>query len=167
MSEPSTSSSYSDFNFVKIKDEREDESSSVINLIDTDCYIKEEPEEHFTLEIPVQCKSIQSLNPAKKLIIFPKEYERNTPFMCQHCGKRFADESIRDQHLLTHEKLTRCSLCQMNVRQQDISLHNKDVHESKKKFECPICHAEFKLESNLKAHKKKHEKIFVFKKIKK
>lgn len=162
---------------IKIKDEPADEATTSIfpqNL--QSIPIKQEPEEDFELQIPItpeiktedsddddDGEDIEAARSCKKLVIFPKEYEKTAPHMCQICGKRFSDKKVLQQHKMTHEKMTICEICKVEIKQNLLNSHIKNNHESRKNFECPTCHAQFKIETNLQHHMKKHEVKFVYK----
>ena len=153
---------------IKIKDEPAEEPSTSIHTQNLQYLkIKQEPEEEFELQIPpnqdFDLEEVEEARSCKKLVIFPKEYEKTAPYMCQICMKRFSDKKILQQHRTTHEKTTICEICKIEVKQNLLNSHIKKDHELKKNFECPTCHAQFKIETNLQHHVKKHEMKFVYK----
>jgi len=157
---------------IKIKDEPVDESSTSIFTSSLQNFtIKQEPEEDFELQIPTNHEikaenddeDVEEARSCKKTVIFPKEYEKTAPHMCPICSKRFSDKKILQQHKTTHEKTVICEICKIEVKQNLLNSHIKNNHEFKKTFECPTCHAQFKIETNLQHHVKKHEMKFVYK----
>ncbi|KAL7013175.1 hypothetical protein ACKWTF_015233 [Chironomus riparius] len=154
---------------IKIKDEPVEESSTSIHNHNLHPFnIKQEPEEEFELQIPTnqefnENEQLEEARSCKKLVIFPKEYVKAAPYMCQTCMKRFSDKKILQQHRTTHEKTTICEICKVEVKQNLLNSHMKTNHVLRKSFECPTCHAQFKVETNLQHHMKKHDIKFVYK----
>jgi KRAB domain-containing zinc finger protein len=85
-------------------------------------------------------------------------------FMCEVCGKSFAQRSGLSHHLPMHSvvKLFTCDVCGKTFRQRSGLTHHKQTHSAVKAFTCSTCGKSFAQGSGLIHHRSTHSKVKSF-----
>ncbi|CAG9810159.1 unnamed protein product [Chironomus riparius] len=89
-----------------------------------------------------------------------QEPTQKTTCECDFCGKLFKNRSLVHGHMKTHLPAVKCKICQKELKQGCINMHNKIFHENNATFQCEICSIVFKTEQYLKQHRMVHDKKF-------
>ncbi|ODM92396.1 putative zinc finger protein [Orchesella cincta] len=82
------------------------------------------------------------------------------PFGCAFCDKRFTQKSglVQHERLHTNEKPFNCSYCEKSFTQKSGLVQHERTHTGEKPYVCLVCSKAFTQLSGLKQHKKVHER---------
>lgn len=78
-------------------------------------------------------------------------------YKCQFCEDEFTDPTKFSMHIVAHNGLYSCNVCQMKFNDEDEkNIHDNDVHKTKT-YLCDICHHSYKKIHELTRHSNLHQ----------
>uniref|UniRef100_A0A8C9T7U9 Zgc:112083 n=1 Tax=Scleropages formosus TaxID=113540 RepID=A0A8C9T7U9_SCLFO len=84
-------------------------------------------------------------------------------FVCEHCGKRFANERLLRDHVRQHVNHIKCPLCDMTCTSlASLKTHIKFRHCDERPFSCDFCESSFKNQHDLRKHMETHNEGAAF-----
>lgn len=99
----------------------------------------------------------KTLSRESYLIIHMRRHNKEKPFACEHCKKKFVVQYDLDRHMRVHVRNKTfshpCDMClKPFVTKSGLKLHKEQVHNT-----CEYCGVTFKGESQLNLHKLTHK----------
>ncbi|XP_029913755.1 gastrula zinc finger protein XlCGF53.1-like [Myripristis murdjan] len=87
-----------------------------------------------------------------------KVHKKEKPFSCPFCAKRFTWKSELSTHMRVHtgEKPFSCSICGNSFTLKSVLNKHMSIHTGEKPFSCSICGISFRQKYNLSAHMSIH-----------
>ncbi|XP_074075049.1 histone-lysine N-methyltransferase PRDM9 [Macrotis lagotis] len=109
-------------------------------------------------------KNLQGFS-SKSVITHRWTHSGEKPYMCEECGRGFAQKSYLTRHRQTHsgEKPYMCEECGRRFTQRSSLKIHRHIHSGEKPYVCEECGRRFTQRSNLKIHRHIHsgEKPYV------
>lgn len=117
--------------------------------------IKEEPEAHFMLILPLRVKapsSTESINSDTSKRSKTIRHSKSNLFQCDLCPIKFSDKVYIKRHMETHSaKNLKCDQCEFTTKTELYLKYHQKRH-SGLKYECDFCGKRFHLKGILKSH---------------
>ena len=88
-----------------------------------------------------------------------QEHNKDLPYVCQECGKRFVFKSLFVKHQTVHkpDRPFDCSICKKKFKTKNcVDNHMRITHSGERKFRCSLCGDCFKQNHHLAQHMVHH-----------